>query len=41
MFKKLTPLIVLGMFVLAAYFILQGMNHAIDLSKPQKVETKK
>jgi len=41
MFKKLTPLIVLGLFVIAVYFILQGMNHAISLSKPQKVEVKK
>ncbi len=41
MFQKLAPLIVLALFVIGAYFILQGMNHAIDMAKPKKVEAKK
>jgi len=40
MLKKLTPLIVLAMFALGAYFMVKGMDNAIALSKPQK-EVKK
>lgn len=32
--KKLTPLIVLGIFVIGMYFMLQGMNNAVAISQP-------
>jgi len=44
MFQKLAPLIVLGLFVIGMYFMLQGMDNAVELAKPtankEKVETK-
>ena len=40
MLKKLTPLIVLAMFALGAYFMVKGMDNAVKLSKPQE-EVKK
>jgi len=38
--KKLTPIFILGIFVIGMYFILQGMNKAVAMSK-SKVEIKK
>ena len=36
MLKKLTPLIVLVMFAIGAYFMMQGMDNAVDMIKPKK-----
>lgn len=36
MLKKLTPLIVLALFALGAYFMMQGMDKAVDMTKPKK-----
>jgi len=36
MFKKFTPLIILGMFLIGTYFMIQGMNQATALAHPQK-----
>jgi len=36
MLKKLTPLIVLALFVLGGYFMMQGMDNAVDMTKPKK-----
>ena len=36
----MTPLIVLAMFAIGAYFMVKGMDNAVELSKPQ-TETKK
>lgn len=36
MLKKLTPLIILALFALGAYFMMKGMDQAVDLAKPQK-----
>ena len=34
MFQKLAPLIVLGLFVAGMYFMLKGMDNAVELAKP-------
>ncbi len=36
--QKFTPLIILAMFVIAAFVIMQGLNKAHDLAHPKKVE---
>jgi len=36
--QKITPLIILGMFVIAAIVIIQGLNRADELAHPKKVE---
>jgi len=36
MLKKLTPLIVLALFALGAYFMMQGMDNAVDMTKAKK-----
>jgi len=37
MFQKFAPLIILAMFSLGAYFMIQGMHHATHhLASPQK-----
>jgi hypothetical protein len=41
MLKKLTPIIVLIMFAIGAYLMKTGMDNAVKMSKPQKVEEKK
>ncbi len=41
MLKKLTPLLILGLFALSAFFMKIGMDNAIELSKPKKEETTK
>jgi len=35
MIQKLTPLIVLGMFALGAYFMINSMKSATDMAKPK------
>jgi len=35
MIQKLTPLIVLGMFALGAYFMIDGMKSATNMAKPK------
>jgi len=43
MFQKLAPIIVLGLFVVAMYFMIQGMDNAVKITKPnaKKVEATK
>jgi len=41
MFQKLAPLIVLAMFAIGAYFMMQGMNNATNMTKSKKEITKK
>ena len=36
MLKKLTPLIVLALFVLGAYFMIQGIDNAVKMTKEKK-----
>ncbi|MGB5506936.1 MAG: hypothetical protein WBM70_09625 [Sulfurovum sp.] len=36
MLKKLTPLFVLILFALGAYFMMQGMDNAVDMTKTKK-----
>lgn len=38
MLKKFTPLIILGMFLIAGWFMIIGMNQATELAHPTKVE---
>ncbi len=38
MLKKLTPLIVLALFAIGVYFMMQGMNNAITMADPKKVK---
>ncbi len=38
MLKKFTPLIILAMFAVGTYFMIQGMNQATELAKPKKVQ---
>jgi len=40
MFQKLAPLIVLAMFAIGAYFMVQGMHSATNMAK-NKNEAKK
>ena len=39
MFQKLTPLIVLAMFAVGAYFMVQGMKNATEMADPKKVKS--
>ncbi|MDQ1325332.1 MAG: hypothetical protein QG564_456 [Campylobacterota bacterium] len=41
MFQKLTPLIVLGLFAVGTYFMIQGMQHAVKMTEHKKIEEKK
>ena len=36
MFQKLAPLIVLALFITAMYFMLQGMDNAVEMTKTKK-----
>jgi ABC-type dipeptide/oligopeptide/nickel transport system permease subunit len=36
MLKKLTPLIVLAIFALGAYFMMKGMDQAVDMTQSKK-----
>jgi len=40
MFKKITPLIVLAMFLVGTYFMIQGMEEATALAHPVKAVQK-
>lgn len=40
MFKKLTPLLVLALFAIGAYFMKTGMDNAVQMAKPEKVGNK-
>jgi hypothetical protein len=40
MFQKLAPLIILAMFAIGAYFMLQGMHNATNMAKGKKEVTK-
>ena len=37
MLEKLTPLIVLAMFAIGAYFMVDAMQNATDMAKGKKV----
>lgn len=42
MFQKLAPLIVLALFAVGVYFMIQGMQGAMDMAdhnKPKSTET--
>jgi len=42
MFQKLTPLILLALFVTGMYFMINGMNNAVEITTPgNKTEIKK
>ena len=41
MLKKLTPLIILALFVIGAYFIMKGMNNAMEMADPKKAKVVK
>jgi hypothetical protein len=34
MFRKLAPLIILAMFVIATFFVIRGLEHATAISHP-------
>ncbi len=36
MFQKYAPLIILALFVIGTYFMIQGMEHATALGHPGK-----
>jgi uncharacterized protein (UPF0333 family) len=38
MFKKFTARIILAVFLVGTYFMIQGMNKATALAHPEKVE---
>ena len=38
MLKKFTPLLILGMFLIGTYFMIQGMEQATALAHPQPIE---
>jgi preprotein translocase subunit SecF len=40
MFQKFAPLIVLALFAGGVYFMMQGMNNAIDMADHTKVKAK-
>jgi len=40
MFQKITPLIVLAMFAIGAYFMVQSMHNATNMAKGKKMITK-
>jgi len=41
MFQKIAPLIVLALFAIGVYFIMQGMNNAIGMADPKKAKVVK
>jgi len=41
MLKKLAPLIVLALFAVGVYFMMQGMQNAMDMADPKKVKVVK
>jgi len=36
MFQKIAPLIILLMFATGMYFMMQGMDNAVNMAKPKK-----
>ena len=40
MFQKIAPLLVLAFFAIGVYFMLQGMQGAMDMADPEKVKAK-
>ena len=38
MLKKFIPLIILGLFAIGAYFMKLGMDQAVNMANPQKVQ---
>ena len=40
MFQKIAPLIVLALFAVGVYFMLQGMQGAMDMADPEKMKAK-
>jgi len=40
MFQKIAPLIVLAMFAIGAYFMIQGMHNATQMAKGKDTITK-
>lgn len=41
MLKKLTPLIILALFAIGAYFMKMGMDNAVEMADPKKVKKDK
>jgi len=42
MFQKITPLLILALFITGMYFMIQGMDNAVEITKPDhKSEVKK
>ena len=39
MFQKFAPLIVLALFAVGVYFMVQGMQGAIDMADHEKMKT--
>ena len=39
MFQKYAPLIVLALFAVGVYFMIQGMKGAISMADPEKTKT--
>ncbi len=39
MFQKYAPLIVLALFAVGVYFMVQGMKGAIDMADHEKIKT--
>jgi len=38
MLKKFTPLVILAMFLVAGWFMIQGMDQATELAHPTKAQ---
>jgi len=36
MFQKLAPLLILALFAVGVYFMIEGMNNAVQMGKPKK-----
>ena len=41
MFQKIAPLIVLALFAVGVYFMIQGMKGAMDMAKPENTKVQK
>jgi hypothetical protein len=41
MFQKIAPLLILLMFAVGAYFMIEGMKNATNMAMPKKEGTKK
>lgn len=38
MLKKLIPLLILALFAIGAYFMKMGMDNAVNMANPKKVQ---